>query len=175
MTAPGPRRRGQVVLLAAAALAVAFVPMALAYLQLGYHGDTDAIDGTPLQDTERTLSLGLRDAVDGIPQQYRWSNRSAAISTVRDRLDGTRSLLNTSGVTRGMIATVRYNESRATSWAGRNCPTGPGRDFGSCVADRGVVVQNRANRTHVLASAFDVTVTTEEGGWRATLVVSVVQ
>ena len=52
-----------------------------------------------------------------------------------------------------------------------NCPGGPNRDFGPCEATDGVVVQERAGETVVLAVAFDVRVTTERGWSRSTLVV----
>ena len=67
------------------------------------------------------------------------------------------------------------NASAATDWAATNCPGGSGRRFGPCEADRGVVVQERAGRTHVLAVAVDVTVTTERGTYAVTLVVPVVE
>ena len=70
---------------------------------------------------------------------------------------------------------VTYNASAASDWAATNCPGGPGRQFGPCEVDRGVVVQERAGRTHVLAVALDVTVTTERGTYAVTLVVPAVE
>lgn len=176
MTGIGPGgRRGQLVLLAAAVLAVALVPMALAYLQLGYHGDVAAAStgDAPLRDAERTLDRALHDAVDSIPQRHPWSNRTGAVTEVRHRLRDDLSTLNRSGVESGTAFAVSYNHSRAVVWADENCPSGPARQFGPCRADRGVVVQSRANQTHVLAVAFDVRVTTPDGRWRATTTVRV--
>lgn len=168
-------RRGQLVLLAAAVLAVALVPMTLAYLQLGYHEDVDASGAgdTPLRDAERTLDSALHDAVDGVPERYPWSNRTGAVTEVRNRLRDDLSTLNRSGVESGTASAVSYNHSRALVWAGENCPSGPARQFGPCRADRGVVVQSRANQTHVLAVAFDVRITASEGRWRSTTTVRV--
>jgi len=168
-------RRGQFVLLAAAALLVALVPMSLAYLQLGYHGDVGAaaVDENPVQNAERLLDRAVHDAVMGIPEDHTWSNRTGAVTAVRGRLAADLATLNRSRVEEGVVYTVTYNSSRAVAWEADNCPSGPDRQFGSCAVDRGIVVQERAGRTHVLAVALDVRVTTAEGRWRGTLVVRV--
>lgn len=168
-------RRGQFVLLAAAALAVALVPMTLAYLQLGYHGDVGAADvgSDPIHDAERFLDRSVQNAVAGIPDDHAWSNRTGAVTTVRGRLEADLSTVARSRVEEGIVHNVTYNDSRAAAWETDNCPGGPDRQFGSCDVDRGVVVQERAGRTHVLAVAFDVRVTTADSRWRATLVVRV--
>ncbi len=168
-------RRGQFVLLAAAALVVALVPMTLAYLQLGYHEDVGAagVGADPVRDAERVLDRALQDAVAGVPDDHAWSNRTGAVDAVRGRLDADLSTLARSRVEHGTVYDVTYNGSRAAAWEAGNCPGGPDRQFGSCHVDRGVVVQERAGRTHVLAVAFDVRVTTADGRWRATLVVRV--
>ncbi len=167
--------RGQFVLLAAAALAVALVPMTLAYLQLGYHDDVGAsgVDEDPLREAERLLDRAVADAVEGVPADHAWSNRTGAVTAVRDRIRSDLSTLGRSRVDEGTVYDVTYNDSRATGWKSDNCPSGPDRQFGPCRVDRGVVVQERAGRTHVLAVAFDVQVTTADGWWRATLVVRV--
>lgn len=162
-------------LLAAAMLAVAFVPMVLAYLQLGYHGDLDTTSDSesPIRDAERTLGLALQDAVEGIPDRHPWPDRDAAVTAVRNRLEPDLAALNRSAVTTGTAYGVTYNASRATRWRRGHCPDGPDRRFGSCLADRGVVVQDRAGETHVLAAAFDIRVTTPAGTWQASVVVRV--
>jgi hypothetical protein len=175
MTASFPGRRGQLVLLAAATLAVALVPMALAYLQLGYHGDVGAagVDEAPLGGAERVLDRSLHGAVEGIPSEHAWSNHSSAVTAVHDRLRDDVATLNRSAVASGTVYAVTYNASRAAAWAGEHCPGGPDRQFGACEADRGVVVQPRADRTHVLAVAFDLRATTPDGRWEATTLVRV--
>lgn len=162
-------------LLAAMALAIALVPMTLAYLQLGYHEDVGAagVDEDPIHDAERLLDRGLQDAVAGIPDDHAWSNRTGAITAVRGRLDASLSTLARSRVDEGVTYDVTYNRSRAAVWKADNCPGGPDRQFGACHVDRGVVVQERAGQTHVLAVAFDVLVRTPDGRWRGTLVVRV--
>lgn len=166
-------RRGQLVLLAAAALAVALVPMALAYLQLGYDHDVHSatVDDQILSDTERTLQRALDDAAAPIPAQYDWSRRTAAVTAVRSRLNGTLATLDTSRLAAGTVLQVSYDRSRAKAWAGTQCPGGPARQFGACRADRAVVVQERAGQTHVLAVAVEIRVTTPRGDRRAVSVV----
>jgi len=74
----------------------------------------------------------------------------------------------------GVAYSVDYNRSAARAWAREGCPKGPGRRFGSCDARDGVVVQERAGETTLLAVAFDVRVTTARGTYDATLVTRVV-
>lgn len=159
--------RGQLVLLAAVALAIALVPLVLAYLQLGYQDDIHATaEPVPAAQAETALDRGLQDAASGIPTDYAWNNRSAAVGAVRSRLAPTLAAVSTAGLGRGIAADVAYNGTRAASWAGDHCPGGPDRSFGTCTADRGVVVQERGDRTHVLAAAFDVRLTTPDGELR---------
>lgn len=156
--------RGQLVLAAALVLVVALVPMVLAYLQLGYHADmrTDA-GGDPATDAERVLNRAVHDASAGIATSYRWEKREEAVRTVRDRLTSPIRTLERSRLDSGTAAGVTYNESRARAFADRDCPSGPDRQFGACEASDGVVVQDRGGRTHVLAVAFDVAITTPDG------------
>lgn len=167
------RNRGQLVVLAAAALAIALVPMALAYLQLGYHADvqTAPAEGT-LPGVDRTLERTLAAASAGIPERYDWSERTAAVTTLRDRLDPSLRSIRRSKLDSGTAIQISYNDSRARDWASTHCPRGPARQFGPCRTDRGVVVQERAGETHVLAAAVDVTVTHPDGDTHATTVVT---
>lgn len=152
-------RRGQLVLLAAVALVVALVPLTLAHLQLGYRADVsaagDAIDERPLAEAEHALAVALDDAVDGVPKSNPWADRSQAVTVVKNRLASTLDALNQSGLSEGVISRVSYNQSRART-AVADCPSGPDRRFGPCRAEGGVVVQERAGQTHVVAVAFDV-------------------
>lgn len=160
-------RRGQLVLVAAAALAIALVPMALAHVQLGYDEDVEsaAVDTSRLAEAERLLHRALADASTNVPAQHAWSNRDDAVTAVRDRLRPTLTSLNTSRLRRGTVISVTYAQPRAETWATSQCPRGSNRQFGSCVADRGLVVQERLGRTHVLAAAVEVRVTTPRGDW----------
>lgn len=160
------------VLTTAGVVALALAALALAYLQLGYHEDVTA--GAEYDahgdDARRVLSRAVHDASADVARTYAWSERRAAVAAVRDdlepRLDGVRQ----AGVQRSVATTVTYNHTAAAAWARDRCPVGTGRAFGACVADGGVVVQERAGRTQVLAVAFDVTVVGERGETRMTVV-----
>lgn len=169
-------RRGQVVLLAAAIVALALVPILFSYLQLGYHDDVGASERytNPTRDAERFLERAVVDASDGVPEDYRWGRRRAAVAAVRSSLDARFDTLRTARVERGTVYEVGYNQSVAGAYASEHCPGGPNRQFGPCRADRGVVVQQRAGDTHVVAVSVDLTVTGERRTVSATIVVRVV-
>lgn len=165
--------RGQVVLLAAAALAIALVPMVLAYLQLGYGADTEAIstDPAPERQAERVLSQAFADASGGIPANYTWSDRDTAAETVRNRIEDATEELAVSDLGHETVYLVEPNGTRATAIAAGSCPGGPNREFGPCEANGGLVLQRRAGETHVLAAAFDVSIVQESTERELTLAV----
>jgi hypothetical protein len=168
--------RGQLVLAAAAIIALALVPVVVAYLQLGYHPDVTAsthYDGHG-ENAERFLERAVHEAGANATGEYAWPERGRAVDAVRGELAPRLDTLNASQVAEGVAYAVRYNRSAANAWADTNCPGGRGRAFGSCRGDRGVVVQERAGETVVLAAAFDVDVTTPRGHRDLTLVVRVV-
>ena len=170
------RDRGQLVLVAAAALAVALAPVVLAYLQLGYHADVTASadHDDPAENAGRYLERAVHEAAAGVQAEHDWRARADAVRTVRDRLDPRQERLSESRVESGTVYRTAYNDSAAAAWASDRCPSGPDRQFGDCEARRGVVVQDRAGRTHVLAVALDVSVTTDRGRTEVTLVVEAV-
>lgn len=170
------RRRGQLVLVAAVVVAVALAPIVLAYLQLGYHDDVAATADydDPTAETVRVLDRTVTSVSGSVPREYDWRSRSAAVTDVRADLTATRARLETDDVARGTVTDISYNATAAAAWRASNCPDGPDRQFGDCVADRGVVVQDRVDRTHVLAVAFDVTTTTERGETEVTVVLTAV-
>jgi hypothetical protein len=167
-------RRAQTVLLAATVIALAMVPLAVAYLQLGAHPDAAA--GEPQPDGARTaaaLDRALTDAVAGVPANYSWASRDDAAVAVRERLAPAIDRLETAGVEEGVARLIAYNDTAARRWASANCPRGPDRQFGDCETSGGLVLQERVGETHVLAAAFDVRVTTDRGTTRVTVVVEV--
>jgi len=168
-------RRGQLVVLAALALALALVPMTLAYLQLGYDDDVEATTVTEetTEDVRRTLQRALVDATADVPAHHQWADRAAAATSVRDRLRPTRRSVTTTSADRTGAVTITANGTRAGTWASANCPSGPGRDFGPCEHDGGLVLQERAGQTHVLAFAVDLTVTMEDTERSTTMVIPV--
>ncbi len=168
-----PRERAQLVLAAAALVAVALAPVVVAYLQLGYHADVSASEefDAPDRNAERLLSRAVHDAAGETTGAFAWDERTAAAAAVRDELEPRVAALRSSRVESGTVYQVGYNQSAAASWSDANCPVGPNRQFGACEAKQGVVVQERAGETHVLAVAFDVRVTTDDAEMALTLVV----
>lgn len=164
--------RGQVVLLAALVIVVALVPIVAAYLQLGYEGSTHAgIDSDTEQDTQRLLERTVQEETSDIPTAYDWRARQDAIERVRERLTSTVEGVERSRLDDGVTQQLTYNESRANGWVAEHCPSGPDRQFGSCKAIDGLVVQERAGQTHVLAVAFDLTTTAPDRESSLTMVI----
>ncbi|WP_424004811.1 DUF7261 family protein [Haloarcula salina] len=165
-------RRGQLVLVAAALVAVALVPILFASMQLGYHDDVRATAeyDDPSVDALRVLDRAVATESASIPRQFAWAANESAVTRLRTDLRPRVDRLRTSRVEDGVYYAVAYNDTAAGEWAAANCPTGPGRQFGDCHSDRGVAVQNRVNRTHVLAVGFDVTTTTDRGETSVTVV-----
>jgi hypothetical protein len=170
-------KRGQLVLVAAVLIAVALVPIVFAYQQLGYDADIEASGdyADPMANAEQFLGRVVHEAGANISADYAWNQRHSAVTEVHDRLQPRIAILERSRVTEGVSYHVSYNDSVATAWAVANCPGGQARQFGPCVSDRGVVVQERVGETHVLAIALDVTVTTERGLIEATVIVPVIE
>lgn len=167
----GTDGRGQFVLLAGLVVALALVAMLTAYLQLGYHADLVA-DGSerPVGDSADFLDRATFEATSPLRGEYAWSDRGEAVAAARDRLRSRLATLERARVVEGVVSRATFNATAASAWVARHCPSGPDRQFGPCVADRGVVVQERTDRTLVLAVAYDLNVTTDGGATRLTTV-----
>lgn len=165
--------RGQLVLLSAALIAVALLAVLTAVTQLGYQpdGPARAVDPHPVTSSKQVLDRAVADVAPAVPGTFGWAERERAVALVRNRLEEPRAALNRSRVAAGTSLDVRFNESRASAWAGRHCPGGRGRDFGACWASDGVVLQERRGRAHLVAVAADVRSTGMRSHWRATVVV----
>lgn len=166
--------RGQLVLVAAAALAVALVPMGMAYLQLGYHGDVTAVeDDQPGANAIRLLERAVHAAAAesaGRP----WSARQGVVAVAGRSLDEDVRTLETARVGDGIVVEVGRNGTAAAAWARSNCPGGPERQFGPCDVVDGVVVQERAGETHLVAVGFDLRVTSSNGVTDLTVLIQAV-
>jgi hypothetical protein len=153
--------RGQLVLVAAAVAALALVPVVAAYLQFGYApavAETDADHGArATQVLDRIVDHAAETATG-----TRWSDRDSAVERVRRLLAPRVERLETARVNASVVVNVTYDESLADSV---DCPEDPerGRAFDGCENHGGVVVQERAGETVVVAVAFDVRVTTPDG------------
>ncbi|WP_157744224.1 DUF7261 family protein [Halopenitus persicus] len=176
------RDRGQLVLLAAVTLALALVPLALAYLQLGYAGDVarepavetagpagfpGGADAAVLEAVDRTATIRIGDVAGA----YGWSDRRAAVSAYHDGLEGDLDAVEGATIRDGTVIAVTAAPSVAAARSAASCPAGPNRVFGGCEADRGVVVQDRAGTTTVVAVALKVDIRRASGTTTATVVV----
>ncbi|AXG09380.1 DUF7261 family protein [Haloplanus rubicundus] len=168
------RRRGQLVLLAAAVVVTALVPMLLAYAQLtvgvaGEAADTDATQS--LDDATRSLERAVADTTVAVANGTDPDSHRTVAALATDRLNSTVTTLESSGTGRGVTVAIDWNASAARNWARTDCPGGPGRAFDTCAVDDGVVTQTRANSTALVAVAFDVTVRGPDGTATATVVI----
>lgn len=150
--------RGQLVLLAAALVVTALVPMTLAYQQLAYQPDVQADEPRPAGDGARSvLQRGVTNAsvaVDGIE----WEAHESASERVHDRLNRSIRALERPRPATGRTVRIDYNATAADAWPTRNCPYGPNRRFGGCIAFDGVVLQERADTVVLVAVVVDVRV-----------------
>lgn len=165
-------RRGQLVLLTAALVAAALAPALLAYLQLGYHADAEASQDfeAPTADAAAALDRIVFEASASVAGEYTWTDRETAADRVRAVLTPRVDRLEASRVVDGTGISVAYNETAAGRAAARHCPAGDGRAFGDCRADGGVVLQERAGESTLVAVAFDVRVVRPHGETSVTVV-----
>ena len=164
-------KRGQVVVLAAVVVAVALVAMTTAYHGLSYRGDVDATAAIGADDPVRTAERQLQRDVDAVAvgPVWSWSARAEVVNDSRAALAASTATLQRDGASRRAVYTVREDSALAEAWAEDDCPSGERRVFGPCVADGGIVVQERANETTLVGVAVDLTVRTTERETRATL------
>lgn len=175
---PPAADRAQLVLAAAVVVAVALIPMALAYHQLGYRADV-AADGaaepSPSADAERLLQRAVANASGTIDGDYAWPQRADAVARLNATLRPDVGRVESSRVDAGVLYDIERNASAASAWAGDNCPDGSGRRFGACDADDGVVVQERAGEVTLVAVAYDVGVRSERRSANLTFVVEPIE
>jgi hypothetical protein len=130
--------------------------------------DPDAWYASDVRD-QREPHPGVVATIREIDDGFRYDVRTPALGSSDE------NALISSRVESGTVYGVLYNRSAARAWAAAHCSEtrGPNRQFGACNASRGVVVQSRDGRTHVLAVAFDVRVTAERGWYETTFVVGI--
>ncbi|WP_254838430.1 DUF7261 family protein [Natronomonas marina] len=165
--------RGQLVLVAAAVVAIGLVPILLAYLQLGYHPDVAPEPDVSGEEAVDYLDRSVHDAADRTAGEYAWGQRAAMADAVRDEVDPDIESLETARLEEGVTYVVRYNDTAAAEWIDDNCVTGDGKRFGNCAVDGGVASQERAGEAVLLAVAFDVRVVGPDGETTLTVVVDV--
>lgn len=161
------RDRGQLVLVAAAVAALALVPVVAAYLQFGYApgvADADADHGSRVARALDRLADDAAERATGAD----WSNRERAVDRLRASLAPRLRTVERARLGDGVVANVTYAPGLA---ARVDCPGGDGREFGACRRLGGVLVQERAGETVVVAVAFEVRVTATTGTTRFEYVV----
>jgi hypothetical protein len=166
--------RGQLVLVAATVVALALVPVLLAYLQLGYHpGAVGAERDVTGEAAVELLDRSVHGAAAATAGEYRWAERSSMAAAVREDLEETVATLERSRIEEGFAYQVAYNGTAAAAWSETGCEAGEGRRFGACHTDGGIALQERAGEAVLLAVAFDVGVVGPDGESELTVVVTV--
>lgn len=166
--------RGQLVLVAAAVVAIALVPILFAYLQLGYHPDIEE-SRTEITGEEALayLDRSVHNASAANAGEYGWADRDRMATSVRTAIDGDIETLSVARLEEGTVYEVTYNDTAASEWGDDHCPGGDGRRFGSCETDGGVVLQERAGEAVLLAVGFDIRVVGQDGDTEMTAVIEV--
>jgi hypothetical protein len=157
---------------AAAVIAIAFVPMLFAYLQLGYHPDIDRSYEPTGEEAVAFLDRSVHGAATETAGEYGWSERAELIDTVRSEVEADIETLETARIEEGIGYRVRYNESGMDDLM-IGCVSEPGRRFGECVSEDGIAVQERAGEAVLVAVAFDVRVIAPERTVELTVVIEV--
>lgn len=165
--------RGQLVLVAAAVIAIGLVPILFAYLQLGFHPDVDRTPAVAGDDAVAYLDRSVHDAAAATAGDYAAHESDGLADAVRDSIDDDIEALARSRLEEGVGYEVTYNATAAAGWEGAACETGPGARFGECAADGGVVVQPRAGDAVLVAVAFDVRAIGPESTAELTVVIDV--
>jgi hypothetical protein len=179
--------RAQVVLVAAAVVAVAFLSMTLAYAQLGYDADrtgagAGAVEVASVEEVERDLAASFRaavrdrawDAGDGVGPDGTARRERAVAERIRTVVADDADRLEAAHAEESRSLAVTFDDATATSWAETNCPGGPGREFGPCGSVGGVVVQERAGEVTVVAAAFRIRIVSPAESTTAAVVVRVI-
>jgi len=153
--------RGQIVLVAAAVVAVALLSMTLAYAQLGYDADRRGADVgvAPVSEIDRSLTGSLRAAAREVrrrPDHRSWADNRSVANRVRESIRADVDRVERTHAAESRSISVELRDTAATRWARTRCPDGRGRDFGPCRAIGGTVVQERAGETAVVAAVFRI-------------------
>lgn len=172
--------RGQVVLVAAAVVAVALLSMTIAYAQLGYDADrtgAGTVEVASVSEVDRRLTGALRGAAREVrhgESGRTWRDRRAVADRVAASLAAAGDRLERVHAGESRSLAIELDDAAATRWARQRCPDGDGRDFGPCRAIDGVVVQERADGTAVVAAAFRIRIVSPAESTTVTVVPRVV-
>ncbi len=165
--------RGQLVLVAAAVIAIGLAPVLFAYLQLGYHPDTERQPEVTGEEAVAYLDRSVHDAAAATAGEYRWPARNGKAEAVRAEIGGDIDTLEAAALEEGIAREIRYNDSAAREWAATNCESGPGKRFGTCESLDGIVIQERANEAVLVAVGVDIEIVGPDGNTELTTVIEV--
>jgi hypothetical protein len=153
--------RGQVVLVAAAVVAVALLSMTVAYAQLGYDADRRGAGArvAPVSEIDQGLTGSLRTAAREARHRTddrSWRDHRAVARRVTESLRSDIDRLERAHAAERRSLSIELQDTAATQWARSRCPDARGRDFGPCRTIGGIVLQKRAGETVVVAAAFRI-------------------
>ena len=165
--------RGQLVLVAAAVIAVGLAPILFAYLQLGYHPDVD--DPEPEVTGEKGVAFldrSVHEGAAGTAGEYAWRSDDERAAAVRDEIREDIRTLRRTRIHEGVAYDVSFNQTVAEEWVVENCRHGAGKRFGECEVDEGIVLQERADEAVLLAVGFDIEATGPDAETELTVVIA---
>jgi hypothetical protein len=166
--------RGQLVLVAAAVIAIGLAPILFAYLQLGYHPDVD--DPEPEITGEKAVAFldrSVHEAAAETAGDYAWRDRDERVRVVRADIRDETNTLRRTRIDEGIAYNASFNRTVTGEWTDENCQRGAGKRFGACKSNGGVVVQNRADEAVLLAVGFDIEAVSPGGKTELTVVIEI--
>ena len=152
--------------MAAAFVALALVPMALAYVQLGHDPGATAPETADTDELRTAVDAAADAAAANVSGRARWGDRTSAVAAADATFRAELARATSAYADRGVLVTVTADDDAADRWASERCPSGEMRRFGECEGRGGFVVQDRAGEVHVVGVA--VTVRVESGAETAT-------
>ncbi|WP_410765565.1 hypothetical protein [Haloferax sp. DFSO60] len=150
--------RGQLVLVSGAVAAVALLALVVVHAQLAYV-PTGVESAAHVEEISTASEQAVAAATLDVSGRFDWPARQAAVTDFTSRLDPSLRRIERAYTGPGGVSISR-NDSAASGWALSNCPSGPYRAFGPCIADEGVVVQERAGETAIVAVVIDIDIAT---------------
>ena len=146
-------------LVAAAFVALALVPMAFAYVQLD-HDPADAPATVDADELRAAVDAAADAAAANVSGRASWNTRIAAVASVNRTFSAGVARATAAHADRDALVTVAADDGAADRWAATRCPGGEMRRFGPCEGRGGFVVQERSGEVHVVGVAVTVRVHT---------------
>ncbi len=144
----GSEKRGQLVLLTAALIAVGLLVITAAYLQTGYTGGQQATvtPATDNQEIQQALELALLEA-----EPTTGTQRNKLVTEFQASFEKQLREIQQSATERGTVVQLTRNQT-----AGRHAVTQLSGSGSPSESIGGVIVQQRAGEAHVVGVAVDI-------------------